>query len=147
LIYVDTNVVVSYINGRDPLHGTAERLIAGLRGHGLVVSQLVVLELYAVYSRVMSLDDVELEALVEYSLAKLGARVEQVDCAKLFTEAQRRAHALRLRALDLLHVVSAHLLGAKGIATFDKDIAAKSKAIEGALGLKVYTYMQPSSES
>ena len=49
-------------------------------------------------------------------------------------------HALRLRALDLLHVVSAHLLEAKGIATFDKDIAAKSKAIEGALGLKVYTY-------
>ncbi len=40
--------------------------------------------------------------------------------------------------LDLLHVVSAHLLGAEGIVTLDRGIAVKSRIIEEALGLRVY---------
>ncbi|WP_244403940.1 type II toxin-antitoxin system VapC family toxin [Pyrolobus fumarii] len=144
---MDTNVVVSYVNRRDPLHEAAERLVARLRSRGLVASQLVVLELFAVYSRVMKVNDIELEAIVEYSLATLGARVEQVECVKLFAEAQRYAHVLRLRTLDLLHVVSAYLLGAEGIATFDRDIVAKSTTIEETLGLRVYTSPQPSNRS
>ena len=100
-------------------------------------------ELYAVYSRVMGLSDVELEALVEYSLASVGASVGHVDCTKLFTVAQSYAHLLRLRTLDLLHVVAAHLLGAEGIVTLDKDIVARSRVVEETLGMKVYTASSP----
>lgn len=139
MIYIDTNVVVSYINKKDPLHQAAKQLIGELGNSRLVVSPLVLVELYSVYSRTMNVSDLELEALVEYSIARLGASVEQVDCTRLFSEAQKHAHILRLRTLDLLHVVYAYLLGAKGIATLDREIARKSDAIEETLGLKVYT--------
>ena len=143
MIYVDTNIVVSHVNSRDPLHEAAERLLARRRGSRLVVSQLVVTELYAVYSRTMGLSDVEVEALVEYSLSSLGASVEQVDCTRLFAEAQKHASTLRLRTLDLLHVVSAYLLGADAIATLDRDIVARRRVIRDVLGLEVYTAVEP----
>jgi predicted nucleic acid-binding protein len=139
VIYVDTNVVVAYINKRDPLHMHAVQLVEELKEYKLVVSDLVLVELYAVYSRTMSLNDLELEALVEYSITRLGADVSHVDCTRLLSEAQRHVHVLRLKTLDLLHVVSAYLLGARGIATFDKDIIAKRRVVEKTLGLEVYT--------
>ena len=123
-----------------PLHERAVRLVSQLsKSFSLAVSQLVVAELYAVYSRTMRLSELELEALVEYSIAKIGAPVVDVDCSKLFKEARRTAYRLRLRVLDLLHVVSAYLAGAEGIATFDGDIIGRAEALGEELGLKVYS--------
>ena len=139
MIYLDTNVIVSYVNRRDPLHDRAIGLVEGLRGRGLVASQLVVVELFSVYSRVLRLSDVELEALVEYSLWVTGVEVRRVDCEKLLLEARLKAGSLRLRTLDLLHVLSASLLGAEGIATFDRDIVSKRDVIGEELHLDVYT--------
>ena len=142
MIYLDTNVIVSYVNPRDPLHGAARRLIESLRSRGLVVSQLVPLELSSVYSRTMRLTSLEIEALVEYSLSVTGARLEQVDCDRLILEAKLKAPELKLRTLDLLHVTAAYLLGAEAIATFDRDIIAKRDQILKTLHLHVYTAEQ-----
>ncbi len=142
MIYVDTNVIVAYVNENDPLHETAARLLDKLKDKKLVASRLVVVELYAVYSRVMKVSDVELEALVEYSLEKTGVSVQDVDCHELFFKAQIYAHSLRLKALDLLHVVAASLLGARAIASLDKDIIEKRNVIRKTLGLEVVTPSQ-----
>ncbi len=139
MIYVDTNVIISYINREDRMHDKAGKMLAILGDEERIVSQFVVAELYAVFSRTMELSDVEIEALVEYSIAKTRVKVENVNCGKLLSEAQRYAPQLRLRILDLLHVISAHLLGAKGIVTLDKDIIIKKKAIAESLGLKVHS--------
>ncbi len=139
MIYIDTNVVIAYINAKDPLHVYAHRLVEKLRREGFIVSNIVTLELYSVYSRTMGLSRVELEALVEYSTRVLDAVELRVDCEKLLSKAMRDAGTLRLRTLDLLHVVAAHQLGATGIATLDRDIVSRRDVVKKRLGLEVYT--------
>jgi predicted nucleic acid-binding protein len=52
-----------------------------------------------------------------------------------FTYAQK----LKLRTLDLLHVVVASIAGCKEFATFDYEIIRKSKDIASNLGIEVVT--------
>jgi len=75
MIYVDTNAMVAYINPKDSLHSTAKEYLAMFAGKKLVTSMLSVVELYSVFSRIMKLDDAELEALVEFTLRKCGVSV------------------------------------------------------------------------
>ena len=102
-----------------------------------VISQLVILELYSVFSRVMSISDVELEALVNYTIRKCGVEVIIVDWDELYTRSLRYANKLKLRTLDLLHVIASHLLGAKTLISFDKDINSKGDLINKLLGIEV----------
>jgi len=50
LIYIDTNVIVSYIDEADPNHGRALKLMESLSS-GRVVSRLTLVELASIYSR------------------------------------------------------------------------------------------------
>ena len=138
MIYIDTNVIVSFINDSDSLHGAAKQLL-DLIGEERVVSQLVMVELYSVFSRVLGINGAELDALVEYSLVKTNTRLKHVDCERVVSNAINYAGLLRLRALDLMHVIAARVLGARGIASFDNDIARKKQVIRRVLGLHVYS--------
>ena len=137
MIYVDTNVLVAYVNNRDEMHDRAVALISSHRGEDLVVSQLVILELYSTFGRVMDVSDIELEALVKYVIRVCGVKSIEVDWDALYQQSLSYANKLKLRTLDLLHVVAAHLIGAKAIMSFDKDINGRSRVIADLLKMNV----------
>jgi predicted nucleic acid-binding protein len=135
VIYLDTNVIVSYMDELDANHERAVRLLDGLKGER-VVSRLTLVELASVYSRA------GLEAplsLALYSIDSAGARIGELDFNEAIMLAFRFSESLRLRTLDLLHLVSCKLLGADQFATFDRDIIAKSDSILRTLGVRVIT--------
>ncbi|BEP17816.1 PIN domain-containing protein [Pyrofollis japonicus] len=135
MIYVDTNVIISYMDELDPNHSKAVKLLEAVNDKR-VVSKLTLVELASVYSRA------GLEAplsLAIYSIESIGARIGELDFDEVLLQASRLADALKLRTLDLLHIVSCRLLGAERFATFDKDIVAKRELILRELGIRVET--------
>jgi predicted nucleic acid-binding protein len=137
MIYVDTNVLISYINSTDELHEKALKYVEKYGSYELVVSDLTVVELYSVYSRTMNISDIELDALVRYTLRKTGVVKPRIDWNKVFREASRYANKVKLKTLDLLHLTVAALLGCKLFLTFDKDIINKKDPIYSTLSIKV----------
>ncbi len=85
----------------------------------------------------MNLDDSELKALVNYTVIKCSIEVIDIDSDELYNQSLSYANKLKLKTLDLLHVVSAYLSGSEIILSFDKDLNIKSSVIEKVLGLRV----------
>ena len=137
MIYVDTNVLIAYINPRDELHGRASTLLTEYDYEELIISQLVVLELYTVFSRVMNISNAELEALVNYTIKKSNTKLIPIEWEALYSEAINYANKLKLRTPDLMHVVSAYILRTKAIMTFDKDIISKRSLINDLLNIEI----------
>jgi len=137
LIYLDTNILIAYINPKDKLHNRAISLISRYQESEIVISQLVVLELYSVYSRIMNLSDIELEALVNYTIKKCKVKIATINWDELYSQSPSYANRLKLKTLDLLHVMAAYLVGAKILISFDKDINNKRSTIRDLLGLEV----------
>ncbi len=137
MIYLDTNVLVAYINPRDKLHDKAVNLLSQHRDEDFAVSQLVILELYSVFSRVMGLSDDELEALVNYTIKVSNAKSVSVEWDDICRLASSHANKLRLKVLDLLHVIAAYSTGIKRFMSFDKDINSRVDVIERLLGIEV----------
>jgi len=137
LIYLDTNILIAYINPKDKLHNRAISLISRYQESEIVISQLVVLELYSVYSRIMNLSDIELEALVNYTIKKCKVKIATINWDELYSQSLSYANRLKLKTLDLLHVMAAYLVGAKILISFDKDINNKRSTIRDLLGLEV----------
>ncbi len=106
----------------------------------MVTSQLAVVELYSIFSQVMNVSDIELEALVNYVIRKCGIEVSTIEWDELYTQSLNYANKLKLRTLDLLHVIAAYSLGAKILVTFDKDIINKGKLVKELLGIKITSY-------
>lgn len=137
MIYLDTNILIAYINPKDKLHNRAISLISRYQESEIVISQLVVLELYSVYSRIMNLSDIELEALVNYTIKKCKVKIATINWDELYSQSLSYANRLKLKTLDLLHVMAAYLVGAKILISFDKDINNKRSTIRDLLGLEV----------
>ena len=137
MIYVDTNVLIAYINPKDKLHENAKALLTRYSRDKLVISQITILELYSVFSRVMSISDVELEALVNYTVKKCNVETITIDWDELYSRSLNYANKLKLKTLDLLHVITAYLVGVKTLISFDKDIASKNDLIRSLLGMEV----------
>ena len=64
-------------------------------------------ELYSAFSRILGINGAELDALVEYSLVKTNTCLKHVDCGRVMSDAINYAGLLRLRTLDLMHVIAA----------------------------------------
>jgi len=137
LIYLDTNILIAYINPKDKLHDKAVSLVSRYQENEIVISQLVVLELYSVYSRIMNLSDIELEALVNYTIEKCKVKIATINWDELYSQSLSYANRLKLKTLDLLHIIAAYLVGAKTLISFDKDINNKRSIIRDFLGLEV----------
>ncbi|MET1159475.1 MAG: PIN domain-containing protein [Thermoprotei archaeon] len=137
MIYVDTSVLISYINPEDTLHDKASKYIEKYRTYKLVVSDLTVIELYSVYSRTIDVSDVELNALVRYTLRKIGVEKQVVDWNRVFREAGKYANKLKLKTLDLLHLTIAVTIGCRIFLTFDKDIVNRKEQVYDVLSVEV----------
>ncbi len=129
-MYVDTNVIIPFMDEADPNH---ERAVKLLKGSSKVSSFLTLVELASVYSRAELNDP---QALAIYSMKEAGVKVSEVGFREILKEAFRVADKIKLKTLDLLHVASCLLMGEKEFLTFDGDILKKRKELE-ELGIEV----------
>mgnify|MGYP000025005403 CR=1 FL=1 len=135
MIYIDTNVIISYVDEKDPNHDKVMTISMQLDKER-IVSQLTLLELASIYARA------ELEKpipLAMYSIKRFGASIVEADLNIVMKESLRHIPTLRLKTLDLLHITIAKAIGAKSIATLDKDIAKKANVIKDTMGIEVIT--------
>ncbi|MEB3756262.1 MAG: type II toxin-antitoxin system VapC family toxin [Desulfurococcales archaeon] len=125
MIYLDTSVIVSYMDESDSNHAKSISLLNKIRDKK-VASELTIVELSSVYSRAGLENPL---ALSLYSVKKVGANVIDVDFNQVLMYASKLSQQLKLRTLDLLHITTAKIVEANQFATFDKDIIAKSRFI------------------
>jgi len=133
MTYIDTNVIISFVDEKDPNHEKALRLVNKLP-KDRVTSMLTLVELVSVYSRAGLEKPL---ALALYSIDVVKARIIDTDFNTVLRKALTYAHQLGLRALDLLHIVTASTIGCKKFAIFDSEIIRKSRAVANALGIEV----------
>lgn len=138
-VYLDTNIVVANIDERDPHHDGVVKLLDSISSKRLV-SKLTLAELVSVYSRAGLEDPV---ALAIYSVEKAGGSTAGVDFNEVLEKAVLYAEELKLRTLDLLHVVTCSILGCRVFITLDADIINKSEKIREELGIVVVTPKDP----
>jgi len=134
-VYLDTNIVIANIDEEDPHHNSVEMLLNSI-SQRRVVSRLTLVELVSVFSRGGLEDPV---ALAIFSVERAGARIVEVNFEEVLKKAVDYAVSLRLKTLDLLHVVISNLLGCSEFATLDKDIINKAEEIAKTLNMKILT--------
>ncbi len=134
MIYIDTNVIISYIDELDPNHNEAVKLVKDIKERK-VVSKLTLLELTSVYSRAKLNEPL---ALAIYSIENIGAEMMNVNFDEVMREAFKLAPKLRLKTLDLLHIAICKTIKARAIVTFDKNIISKAAEIS-KISIKVIT--------
>ena len=131
--YIDTNVIISFLNSRDVNH---ERAVKTLEHDGeMVTSPVAVLELKSVLARTTTLGSYEIEAFVDY-LSEVNIKVPEVDMDKVVSYASELAINIRMRTLDILHLSAGVVLEADDFVTFDREFLEKGKEIAN-IGLRV----------
>uniref|UniRef100_A0A7J2U2Z9 PIN domain-containing protein n=1 Tax=Ignisphaera aggregans TaxID=334771 RepID=A0A7J2U2Z9_9CREN len=133
MTYIDTNVIISFVDEKDPNHEKALMLINKLP-KDRATSMLTLVELASVYSRAGLEKPL---ALALYSIDVVKARIIDTDFNTVLRKALTYTHQLELRTLDLLHIVTASTIGCKKFVTFDSEIIRRSNAIANALGIEV----------
>ncbi len=83
-----------------------------------VISKLVVVEIYSVFSR-LSDDPVP---LAEYAIRRSKAKVEEADFNEALDLSILLSGDLKLKTLDLIHASLAKIIEADRFVTFDRDI-------------------------
>ena len=137
-VYLDTNIVIANIDEKDPNHNSVVKLLGSISDRKFV-SRLTLVELASVYTRAGLENPV---ALAMYSVERAGAGIAGVDFNEVLEKAVLHAERLRLRTLDLLHVVVSSILGCKVFFTLDTDIINKSEKIKEELDITVVTINQ-----
>ena len=140
--YLDTSYVVALAVETDANHEAA--LALERRVKDPVVSELVVVETYTYFSRVLALEaagstqdfEIIVEAMARYALRRSGARIVGMDADVLLEEAKQYAPRIRLKTLDLLHLLAARQIGAQRIVTLDEEYARRIREAGGELGLE-----------
>ena len=131
--YIDTNVIISFLNSRDVNHARALKILD--HDGKMVTSPVAVLELKSILSRTTNLDVDEIEAFADY-LPEINVEVPEVDIDKVISNAIEIAVRIRMKTLDLLHLSSSMILEADDFVTFDREFAEKEKEIAN-IGLKI----------
>ncbi len=126
--YLDTSFILSLAVKSDVNHGRAVKLEKKLREP--VVSKLVVVELYSVFSRLSD----EPEPMARYAIKRSGAELREIDLNEAVELSIMMAERLKLKTLDLMHASLARMMGADRFVTFDDDIRRKGLQ---PLGLEV----------
>ena len=97
MIYLDTNVIIAFIDELDPRHSDANELLSSY-SDDKIVSRLTLIELASVYSRAGLPDSL---SLALYSIRRVKARVMEVNFDDVFIHAFKLAPLLKLRTLNL----------------------------------------------
>ena len=134
MIYLDTNIIISFIDELDIDHKRAISLLSKL-SNKLIVSRLTLIELASVYARARLENPV---SLALYSIKKVGGEELSFYFNKVFGRALKIAPTLKLRTLDLLHIAISLEVGAKYFATFDNSIINKKDLLK-EIGIEVIT--------
>lgn len=124
--YIDTNVIISFLNSRDANHARALKIFN--REDKRVTSQVAVLELKSVLSRTTNLCLDEIEAFGDY-LPEINVETSGVDMNKIISNAIEIAVKIRMKTLDLLHISASMIIGADTFITFDREFVEKEKEI------------------
>ena len=125
--YIDTNVLISFIDKNDSKHHIAEDLIKNNKNK--IISNLNIIDFRSVLSR----NDViaeEIDALIDYFLIKGDIQIKAIDINKSILKGNEIVNNLKLKTLNLLHIASAILLNADKFITFDKDFIHKKNIIK-----------------
>lgn len=131
--YIDTNVIISFLNSRDVNHPRAMKILD--HDGKMVTSPVAVLELKSVLSRTTNLALDEIEAFADY-LPEIDIEVPGVDMNKVISNAGEIAVRIRMKTLDLLHLSASIFLEADNFVTFDHEFAEKKNEI-ASLGLRI----------
>ncbi len=123
-MYVDTNVMIAFMDEKDPNHRRAIDLLSKPKDK---TSFLTLVELASVYSRA---DLENPQALAIYSMEEAGIELLEVDFGDVLKMALGITEKVRLRTLGLLHIASCSLLGEKEFLTFDNDILKRRDEIK-----------------
>jgi predicted nucleic acid-binding protein len=125
--YIDTNILISYIDKNDAKHNMAEDLLNKYTNK--VISELNIIEMRSVLSR-SYIKEEEIDALIDYLIIKNNIQIKSIDINKSIVKGNEMVNNLKLKTLDLLHLANAILLNADKFITFDKDFVNKKKAIK-----------------
>jgi predicted nucleic acid-binding protein len=125
--YIDTNILISYIDKNDAKHNMAEDLLNKYTNK--VISELNIIEMRSVLSR-SYIKEEEIDALIDYLIIKNNIQIKSIDINKSIVKGNEMVNNLKLKTLDLLHIANAILLNADKFITFDKDFVNKKKAIK-----------------
>ena len=131
--YIDTNVIIAFINDNDTNHSKALRVIDGTAE--MVTSPITALELRSVLSRSTTLEESEIEAYVDY-LDEMNVKVPKINLASVFLRAEEITCEIKMKTLDILHLSASLIIQAEVFVTFDKEFIEKERTIR-ELGLKV----------
>ena len=131
--YIDTNVIISFLNSRDINHEKALKTLNHVSE--MVTSPVAILELKSVLCRTTTLDTDEIEAFVDY-LHEINIEVPMIDMNKVISNAIEIAVNIRMKTLDILHLAAGVVLNVDDFITFDREFIEKKKEIEN-IGLRV----------
>jgi predicted nucleic acid-binding protein len=131
--YVDTNVILSYLNANDTNHSRAINLWN--TADSKITSIIAVLELRSVLARTTGLTVEETEAYVEY-LPEIGIHVPDIDMNEVLNGAAEIAPGIRMRTLDLLHISACIEMNAGTFITLDYEFVEKRHVLSD-LGISV----------
>lgn len=131
--YIDTNVIISFLNSRDINHEKALKTLN--HDSEMVTSPVAILELKSVLCRTTTLDTDEIEAFVDY-LHEINIEVPMIDMNKVISNAIEIAVNIRMKTLDILHLAAGVVLNVDDFITFDREFLEKEKEIEN-IGLRV----------
>ena len=131
--YIDTNVIISFLNSRDINHEKALKTLNHVSE--MVTSPVAILELKSVLCRTTTLDTDEIEAFVDY-LNEINIEVPMIDMNKVISNAIEIAVNIRMKTLDILHLAAGVVLNVDDFITFDREFLEKEKEIEN-IGLRV----------
>ena len=124
--YIDTNVVISFLNNRDVNHERALKIFD--RGDREVTSLVAVFELKSVLSRTTNLSVDEIEAFVDY-LPEINIEIPEASMNKIISNALEIAVRIRMKTLDILHISASMMIGADTFITFDREFIEKEREI------------------
>ncbi len=131
--YIDTNVIISFLNNRDINHEKALKTLN--HDSEMVTSPVAILELKSVLCRTTTLNTDEIEAFVDY-LHEINIEVPMIDMNKVISNAIEIAVNIRMKTLDILHLAAGVVLNVDDFITFDREFIEKKKEIEN-IGLRV----------
>ena len=133
LNYIDTNVIISFLNIRDVNHARAVKVFDNK--DQMITSPVTVLEIKSVLSRSTNLSEDEIEAFIDY-LPEINVAVPEVNMDKIINNSIEIAVRVRMKTLDILHISASMMLEADTFVTFDSEFTAKEKEIAN-FGLRI----------